>query len=67
MKRKREEFEKGRSEIMVAMEEISLVYDRKDRANNNSTPVFLSVSKQLLRILGEYFLGINLSLFPSPC
>lgn len=53
MKRKREEIEKGRSEIMLAMEEISLVNDREDRANNKiSTLLLLTVSKQLLRVLG---------------
>ena len=52
MKRKREEFEKGRSEIMIAMEEISLVYDRKDRTKMISTLLLLIVSKQLLRVIG---------------
>ncbi|KAJ3691655.1 hypothetical protein LUZ61_020819 [Rhynchospora tenuis] len=51
MKRKREQIEKGRSEIMVAMEEISLVYDREDIDNKISTQFLLSVSKQLLRVL----------------
>ncbi|XP_078152769.1 glycolipid transfer protein 3-like [Carex rostrata] len=54
MKRKREEIEKGRSEIMLAMEEISLVNDRKDRANNKiATLLLLTVSKQLLRVLDK--------------
>ncbi|KAJ4802276.1 Glycolipid transfer family protein [Rhynchospora pubera] len=54
MKRKREQIEKGRTEIMIAMEEISLVYDREDRDNNNiSSQFFLSVSKQLLRVLDK--------------
>ncbi|KAJ4783200.1 Glycolipid transfer family protein [Rhynchospora pubera] len=54
MKRKREQIEKGRTEIMIAMEEISLVYDREDRDNNNiSSQFLLSVSKQLLRVLDK--------------